>query len=369
VIIAGGGTAGHVFPGLALAGTLRDRGLVVAFIGTDRGLESRLVPQAGFAFHAVPASPLVRRVSIAAARAPFVAMATIRTCRPLVRRARAVVGMGGYASVSAALAARREHVPVLLHEQNAVAGLANRALSRIARAVGLSFADAREAFPRRVRTELTGNPVREEILRVREDREALAKEGRLALDLDEGRRTIVIFGGSLGALHLDRAAVGAARLLASRSDLQILLITGAAHLEVLRPGLPSPVENGTRSLLVRPVGYLDRMDLAYACADLVVSRAGATTIAEISVCGLPALLIPYPYATGRHQEANARALQRVGGASLLLDDQLSAESLAGRIVSLVDHDERLGAMAARSASFGRPDAADRLADLVEEVAS
>jgi UDP-N-acetylglucosamine--N-acetylmuramyl-(pentapeptide) pyrophosphoryl-undecaprenol N-acetylglucosamine transferase len=369
VVIAGGGTAGHVFPGLALAGALRDRGHLVAFIGTERGLESTVVPEAGFPFHAVRANPFVRRVSLETARAPFLALAAVRTCRPLVRGARAVVGMGGYASVSAALAARREHVPIVLHEQNAVAGLANRALSRVAWAVALSFADARDAFPRRIRTELTGNPVRGEILRVREDREAMAKEGRETLELEEGRRTVLIFGGSQGALHLDRAAVGAVRVLTRRSDLQILLITGSAHLETLRAGLPPSAVNGTRGLLVRPVGYLDRMDLAYACADLVVSRAGATTIAEVTACGLPALLVPYPYATGRHQEANARALQRTGGASLLLDDQLSAETLAGRIVSLLDHDERLMAMAQRSASFGRPDAAERLADVVEEVAS
>jgi UDP-N-acetylglucosamine--N-acetylmuramyl-(pentapeptide) pyrophosphoryl-undecaprenol N-acetylglucosamine transferase len=369
VVIAGGGTAGHVFPGLALAGALRDRGHLVAFIGTDRGLESRLVPAEGFTFHAVTATPLVRHVSMAAARAPFAALAAMRTCRPLVRKARAVVGMGGYASVSAALAARREHVPVLLHEQNAVAGLANRALSRIARVVALSFADARDDFPRRVRTQLTGNPVREEILRVPEVREALAKEARQTLDMDEGRRTVVVFGGSQGALHLDRTAVGAARLLASRGDLQILLISGPAHLDMIRPGLPRGAEDGTSGVLVRLVGYLDRMDLAYASADLVVSRAGATTVAELTVCGLPALLVPYPYATARHQEANARALQRAGGASLLLDDQLSAETLAGRIVSLIDHDERLRAMAERSASFGRPDAAERLADLVDEIAS
>jgi UDP-N-acetylglucosamine--N-acetylmuramyl-(pentapeptide) pyrophosphoryl-undecaprenol N-acetylglucosamine transferase len=277
--------------------------------------------------------------------------------------------MGGYASVSAALAARRERVPVVLHEQNAVAGLANRALARVARAVGLSFAEARGAFPRRIRIELTGNPVREDILRTPGDREALAKEAWNVLDLDDARRTVVIFGGSQGALHIDRAAAGAAQLLASRSDLQFLLITGPAHLQLVRPGLPPGAETGKGGLLVRLLGYLDRMDLAFACADLVVSRAGATTVAEVTVCGLPALLIPYPYATGRHQEANARALQRAGGASVLLDDQLSAESLAGRIASLVDQPERLRAMADRSAAFGRPDAAERLADLVEEVAA
>jgi UDP-N-acetylglucosamine--N-acetylmuramyl-(pentapeptide) pyrophosphoryl-undecaprenol N-acetylglucosamine transferase len=369
VVIAAGGTAGHVFPGLALARVLRDRGQVVAFVGTSRGLEATLVPQAGFDFHPVEARPLVRRVSMAALRAPFVALASVKACRPIVRGARAVIGMGGYASVPVALAAWRERVPLVLHEQNAIAGLANRALARMARGVGLSFPDARRAFPRRARVELTGNPVREEILRVPQERDALAKEGRATLELEEGRRTIVIFGGSQGALHIDRAAVGAARILAGRSDLQFLLITGAAHLPAVRPGLPSSAETGAGGLLVRPIGYVERMDLAYACADLVVSRSGATTVAEITVCGLPALLIPYPYATGRHQEANARSVQRAGGASVLLDGQLDADTLAARIVSLIDHEERLEAMAERSSSVGRPDAADRLADLVEESAA
>jgi UDP-N-acetylglucosamine--N-acetylmuramyl-(pentapeptide) pyrophosphoryl-undecaprenol N-acetylglucosamine transferase len=359
-----------VFPGLALARALRDRGHHVAFIGTERGLESRLVPEAGFEFHPVPARPFVRGISIAAARAPFVALASVRSCRPIVRGARAVVGMGGYVSVSGALAARREGVPLALHEQNAVPGLANRVLARLARAVGLSFGEARRYFPRRTTVEVTGNPVRDQVLRVRDEREGLAKEGRELLELENGRRTVVVFGGSQGAIHIDRATVGAARLLSRRADIQILLITGPAHLETIRPGLPAGSTAGSPGgLLVRPVGYLDRMELAYACADLVVSRAGATTVAELAVCGLPALLVPYPYATGRHQEANARALQRAGGASVLLDDQLSAESLAERIQSLVDHQERLGAMAERSAAFGKPDAAQRLADLVEAVAS
>ncbi len=367
IVIAGGGTAGHVYPGLSVANVLRDRGHDVSFIGTDRGVEANLVPQAGFPFHTVPARPFLRELSVAAAKAPFVAMSAVRSCRPLVQRAGAVVGMGGYVSVSAALAARLAHVPVVLHEQNAIAGLANRALGRIARAVGLSFWDARPAFPRRLRAELTGNPVRAEILRVREERDALAKEGRQVLDLHEGRRTVVIFGGSQGALHIDRAAVGMARLLAGRSDLQLVLITGPAHLETVRPGLPPSADGDADGILVRVVGYLDRMELAYACADLVVSRAGATTVAELTACGLPAVLIPYPYATGRHQEANARALQRAGGATVVLDDQLSPEVLGGRVVALLGDEERLAAMAQRSASFGRPDAAERLADLVEEV--
>jgi UDP-N-acetylglucosamine--N-acetylmuramyl-(pentapeptide) pyrophosphoryl-undecaprenol N-acetylglucosamine transferase len=364
VVIAGGGTAGHVFPGVALAITLAGRGHEVAFVGTSRGLEGTLVPAAGFEFHPVEARPLLRRVSLAAARAPFVALAAVNECRRLLRHADVLVGMGGYVSVSSVLAAQRERVPVVLHEQNAVPGLANGWLSRISAAVGLSFADAARMFPHRRRLVVTGNPVRQEILRVPEERGALRAAGNRLLGLKGGRRTIVIFGGSQGALHIDQAAAGACRILAARSDLQVVLITGPAHQDAIRQGLPT----AGAGILVRLFGYVERMDLAYAAADLVVGRAGATTIAELSVCGLPALLIPYPYATRQHQEANARAFQRAGGASVMLDDQLSAESLAGRIENLVGHAERLQAMADRSAAFGRPDAADRLADLVVDVA-
>jgi UDP-N-acetylglucosamine--N-acetylmuramyl-(pentapeptide) pyrophosphoryl-undecaprenol N-acetylglucosamine transferase len=361
-VIAGGGTAGHVIPGVALARVLAGRGHAVSFVGTELGLEARLVRESGFDFHAVPAQPFVRRLSWQALRAPLVSLRSVAIARGFVRGVDAVIGMGGYVSVSTVLAARRERVPVVLHEQNAVPGLANRTLARFSRAVGVAFGDARKFFTRRSRVEVTGNPVRPEILRVAEERDVLGKEGREALDLEDARRTILVFGGSQGALHIDRAAVGACRLLRSRADLQIVLITGPSHFEMIERALPPP-----GGLLVRALGFLDRMDLAYACADLVVCRSGATTIAEVSVCGLPALLVPYPYATRRHQEANARAMQRAGGASVLLDDQLSSESLAARIEALIDHDERLRAMAERSKAFARPDAGDCLADLALEV--
>jgi UDP-N-acetylglucosamine--N-acetylmuramyl-(pentapeptide) pyrophosphoryl-undecaprenol N-acetylglucosamine transferase len=361
-VVVAGGTAGHVYPGLALARALVLHGHEVSFVGTEEHLEASLVPAAGFEFHAVRARPFVRKASLAAVKAPFVALGTVRECRPLVRGSDVVVGMGGYVSVPAVIAARRERIPLVLHEQNAVPGLANRVLSRISGNVALSFGDAARFFSQKVRLIVTGNPVREEILRVPEDRQVLAKEGREELQLEDARRTVVVFGGSQGALHIDRAVIGACHLLANRDDLQVVLITGQAHLEAIKRAAPS----GGGGLIVRLVGYLDRMDLAYACADLVVSRSGATTVAEVTVCGLPALLIPYPYATGRHQEANARALQRGGGASIMLDDQLSAEALARRIESLIDHPERLRAMAERSRAFGRPDAADRLASIVVE---
>jgi UDP-N-acetylglucosamine--N-acetylmuramyl-(pentapeptide) pyrophosphoryl-undecaprenol N-acetylglucosamine transferase len=364
VVIAGGGTAGHVLPGLAVARILRERGHEVSFVGTEQGLEARLVMEAGFPYRPVPARPFVRKISWDAMKAPLVALRSVARARQAIRGMDVLVGMGGYVSVPAVLAARRERVPAVLHEQNAVPGLANRVLARLARAVALSFQDARKFFPRRTRIVLTGNPVRPEILRLIEDRDVLAKEANEVLELEDGRRTIVIFGGSQGALHIDRAAVGACSLLQTRADLQVVLITGPAHLEAIRRGVP-PFNGG---LLARLLGYLDRMELAYACADLVVCRSGAMTIAEITACGLPSLQVPYPYATHGHQEANARALQRFGAAAVLLDDQLTSESLASRIDGLIDHPERLEAMAERARLFGRPDAGPRLADLVEEVA-
>jgi UDP-N-acetylglucosamine--N-acetylmuramyl-(pentapeptide) pyrophosphoryl-undecaprenol N-acetylglucosamine transferase len=360
IVIGAGGTAGHVFPALAVARVLAEgNGADVRFVGTERGLEATLVPAVGLPFTAVEARPFVRTLSPAALRGPFALLRSVRRCRGVVADADVVLGMGGYASGPVVVAAILGRQPVVLHEQNAVPGAANRLFARFARTTALSFAEAGTHLSRRARTVVTGNPVREGILRVTTDRQTLAKEAMRDLDLDEGRRTIVVFGGSQGALHLDRAVVGAAALLRDRADLQILLLTGRAHHEAVRSSVPS-----SGGLVVRTVAFLERMELAYAIADLVVARAGATTIAEVAACGIPALFVPYPYATAGHQEANARAVQRAGGASVLLEDRLDPEVLAERILSLVDHDERLEAMAQRSAAFGRPDAAERVAELV-----
>ena len=361
LIVAAGGTGGHLFPGLALATALTERGRDVAFVGTERGLESRVVPEAGFEFHAVPLEPFVRRVSPEVLRGPAAALRAVGRCRDVVRGAGAVLGMGGYPSVPTVLAARCERVPVVLHEQNAIAGLANRSLSRLSAAVALGFADADRSFPRR-RIVVTGNPVRASVLRVRDDRAALSQEARETFGLEGGRRTVVVFGGSQGAVHVNEAAIGAGRILAHRADLQILLLTGRTHLDAVRRDVLAGGD-----LVFRVEGFVDRMELAYAVADLVISRSGASSVAEISVCGLPALFIPYPHAIAGEQEANARALQRAGGASILMDDELSADSLAERILVLVDHEERLQSMRARSAAFGVPDATERLIDVIAEV--
>jgi UDP-N-acetylglucosamine--N-acetylmuramyl-(pentapeptide) pyrophosphoryl-undecaprenol N-acetylglucosamine transferase len=359
VVIGTGGTAGHVFPAVATAGRLRDRlGAEVVFLGRAEGQEAELVPAAGFRLETVEAVPFRRALSLATLRAPLAALRAAAACRPLVRDADVVLGMGGYVSVPVSLAARRERVPLVLHEQNALPGLANRLAARWARVVALSFLEAGRRLPRRVRTALTGNPVRDAILRVREDREALAEQARAALGLEAGRRTVVILGGSQGALRLNRAGVELCRTLADRSDLQVLLITGPRHHDAVRAHLPP-----TRGLLIRSAPFVERVELVYAAADLAVARAGAGTVAELAVCGVPAILVPYPYATGRHQEANARAVERAGGAMVLLDDAASGGAVAERLEPLLEDPARLESMARSSRRFGRPDAADALADL------
>ncbi len=362
VLVAAGGTAGHVFPALALGRRLAEEpGVAIRFAGTAAGQEARLVPAAGFAFVEVEAKPFVRALSPRALAGPISAVRSFARCRPLVEEADVVVGMGGYVSVPVVLAAIRASRPLVLHEQNAVPGLANRTLARAARAVALSFAEAARMLPRRAKTVVTGNPVRDEIVDVRTDRDALAKEAREVLGLEDGRRTLVVFGGSQGALHLNRATVEAIALLREREDLQVLLLTGPAHLGGVRRALPA-----SSGIVARATAFLDRMELAYAAADLVIARAGATTVAEISVCGLPSLLIPYPYATGRHQEANARALQRAGSAMVLLDDELSGQGLAERIRDAMGDIDRLRAMGERAFAWSRPHAAADLASVVLE---
>jgi UDP-N-acetylglucosamine--N-acetylmuramyl-(pentapeptide) pyrophosphoryl-undecaprenol N-acetylglucosamine transferase len=272
--------------------------------------------------------------------------------------------MGGYVSVPPCLAAKKARVPLVVHEQNAVLSLSNRLLARRARRVGLTFEDARAHLPKKVHATVTGNPVRTTILDVTSRRAELAAEARDSFGFAEGRTTVMVFGGSQGALHLDEIVAGSLSVLGPRVDLQLLVLTGPDHEQVVAG---PAAEEMAAVVHVRP--FLDRMELAYAVADVAVSRAGASNIAEMTVCGVPMILVPYPYATENHQEANARELERLGAADVQLDADLSPEGLAERILALVDDDVRRASMAAASRAWGHPDADARLAALVVEAAA
>jgi UDP-N-acetylglucosamine--N-acetylmuramyl-(pentapeptide) pyrophosphoryl-undecaprenol N-acetylglucosamine transferase len=360
VVIGTGGTAGHIFPALATGARLRDRfGAEVVFIGTGTGQEATIVPRSGFRLESIEALPFQRKMSLRAIRAPAAALRAAGRAREFVRGADVVLGMGGYVSVPVSLAARKEKVPLVVHEQNAVLGLANRLAARWARTVALSFREAGRHLPHRARAVVVGNPVRDAIIEAAERRDHLAAVARETLALEEGRSTLLVFGGSQGAVRLNRATTELGRILRGRDDLQIILVTGPRnHDEVMRH-LPD-----TGRLIVRALPFLDRIELAYSVADLAVTRSGATSVAELCVSGVPAILVPYPYATANHQEANARAVERAGGAAVLLDEQTNGGTLAGLIDELTRWPDRLQAMARAAKEFGKPDAADSLASVV-----
>jgi UDP-N-acetylglucosamine--N-acetylmuramyl-(pentapeptide) pyrophosphoryl-undecaprenol N-acetylglucosamine transferase len=363
IVIAGGGTAGHIVPSIAVADRLREGGASVEFVGSPDGPEASIVPAAGYRFHAVAATPFRREVSVRSAAAPFVALRSVITSRPIVRDAAAVLGMGGYASIASVVAARTERVPTILHEQNAIPGLANRLLGRLATAMALTFEDSRARFPRGLRMEVTGLPLRREIRGVAARREELAAEARRTLDLEPERTTVLVTGGSQGALHVDQTVADAISLLADRSDLQLVVLTGAAH----EPVVAAAVNRGME-LIVRTVPFLERMELVLAVADLAVARAGANTIHELAACSIPSILVPYPHATDDHQEANAREMERAGAADVYRDRDLTPEGLARRILSLVADRERRTVMAKAGAAWAKPDADERVAELVRDVA-
>ncbi|HVL90302.1 MAG TPA: undecaprenyldiphospho-muramoylpentapeptide beta-N-acetylglucosaminyltransferase [Actinomycetota bacterium] len=357
IVIAGGGTGGHVYPGLALAEALRARrpDAAISFIGTERGLEMRAVPAAGFELDTIAVLPWAKTLGARRYLAPATALrATVQAMRILRRRrAQVVVSMGGYASLPAALAARLNGVPIVVHEQNAVPGRANRITARLTRRVAATFAESAAAFPRPSQVRVTGNPIRESLARL--DRDALRPEAFLHFGLDPGKTTVVVTGGSQGAKRLSEAARSLAASWAGDHAMQILLIAGRGNASDAAPGP------------IREIEFTDRMDLVYAAADLVVCRSGAG-IMEVAAAGVPAIMVPYPYARDDHQRANAAALERARAGIIIDETEASPERLAALIREIAGDPARRGAMAAAARAYARPDAAAALAAMVLDAA-
>ena len=367
-VIAGGGTAGHVLPGIAIAKALVARGHpaeTIHFVGSDRGIESRLVPEAGFGLTVLPGRGLQRKFTLENVTAVAgLVVAFVRAVSMIGRRRPAiVVALGGYASVACGLAAVLWRVPVIVAEQNAVPGTANRLVARFARASAVSFDGT--ALPRAT---VTGNPLREAIVGV--DRRRDRERARAQLDLPLDRTVVVAFGGSLGARRINTAVQHARTLWRQRSDLALYHVVGARDWDLAGADEADGDDEDGRgeALLYRPVRYEDRMQLVLAAADVAVCRAGATTVAELAAVGLPAVLVPLPGAPGDHQTANARALSDAGAAVLVPDGELDGARLVAEVDALLAEPDRRDRMAAAAAAAGRPDAGDRVADLVEEHA-
>jgi UDP-N-acetylglucosamine--N-acetylmuramyl-(pentapeptide) pyrophosphoryl-undecaprenol N-acetylglucosamine transferase len=360
VLIAAGGTGGHLYPGIAVAQRLRQRraDTEILFVGTRRGIEQRVLEPLGFPFRSISARALPLRRSPAAIPALASTAAGFLTSLYLCLRFRpdVVVGTGAYVSAPVVLAGKLMRRPCVVLEQNRVPGRTNRLLARVADEVHVSFSESRRYFHRKDNLKLTGNPVREGI--VLRDRMPVARKLALALD----KTTLLVFGGSRGAHRLNQAVVDALPFIERIRKLQLILQTGEAD--------HAWVKNEVGKTHIRAVvePFLTDIAEAYCMADLVLCRAGATTIAEITACGLAAILVPYPHAADQHQLKNAEKLVSVGAAEMILDQELTGKRLARVVRRLVMSDHQLRRMAVRARMVARPEAADRVARSIERLA-
>ncbi|MGE2833474.1 undecaprenyldiphospho-muramoylpentapeptide beta-N-acetylglucosaminyltransferase [Mycobacterium sp. SMC-4] len=360
VVLAGGGTAGHVEPAMAVADALRALApdTRVTALGTARGLETRLVPQRGYDLELITPVPLPRKPTADLARLPLRVRRAVRETRGVLDHVGAdvVIGFGGYVALPAYLAARStrrdRRVPVVIHEANASAGLANKVGARAAARVLSAVPD-----PGLGRVEVVGVPVRDAITAL--DRAALRAEARAFFGFADDARVLLVFGGSQGAQSLNRAVSAAAEDLA-RQGISVLHAHGPKNTLELRdpaPGDPPYVA----------VPYLDRMDLAYAAADLAICRSGAMTVAEVSAVGLPAVYVPLPIGNGE-QRLNARPVVDAGGGLIVDDRDLTPQFVADTVAALLTDSERLSTMTAAAVLAGHPDAARRVAEVALDVA-
>jgi UDP-N-acetylglucosamine--N-acetylmuramyl-(pentapeptide) pyrophosphoryl-undecaprenol N-acetylglucosamine transferase len=357
VVLAGGGTAGHISPLLAIARAIRtdDPDARVLAVGTAAGMETRLVPAAGFELATIERVPLPRRPSLDLLKLPFKFAAAVRQARGIIEQAGAdvVVGVGGYVSTPMYIAARQAKVPMVIHEANARPGLANRVGARLTRHVAVAFQSTRLPHAAWV-----GMPMRTEISSL--DRAARRPAARERLGLAADKPTLIVTGGSSGAASINRTIGGALQALAD-AGIQTLHITGRGKQQLDAAGAPLSAPG------YRQVEYVDGMEDVYAAADLLLARAGAATVCEVAAVGLPAVLVPLPHGNGE-QALNAADLAGAGGAVLVRDQDFTAEWVESNVPALLKDPARLEAMAAAGRSLGIRDADQRMARMVFEAA-
>lgn len=362
VIICGGGTAGHIYPGLALAEELKSRNVDILYVGSSNGIETKLVPSAGFSFKSINIKGFKRKVSMDTFKTIYLAVASLFSSREIIVdfKPDVVVGFGGYASGPIAILAGIMKIPLLIHEQNAIPGLTNRLLGRLAGVVAVSYPGSEVYFQKTKNVKLTGNPVRSVISKA--DRLKSIEE----FGLNNERKTILIFGGSRGARKINESVIEAYPFFRDRDGIQIVHITGDLDFEFVKEKIFNQKRKDDK-LIYRCYPYIEDIGKLYSCSDLVVCRAGATTIAEITNCGLPAILIPYPYSTDNHQEKNARVLEQNNAGIIILDKDLNGQLLFEEITRLFSSSFKLPEMKKNSKSLSNPKAAEVIAGLVFEL--
>ncbi len=365
VLVTGGGTGGHIYPAVAIAKGIKVQNpeAEILFVGTAKGMEADIVPKAGLPFRTVTVEGLARKVSFRAlvtllktAKGCFEAYKIIREFQPT-----AVIGTGGYVCGPVVLIAGLLNIPTLIHEQNAYPGVTNKLLARFVKKVAVTFPESKKYFSPKADIIVTGLPVRPEIQTA--DREKSIQ----SLGLNRDKFTVLVAGGSRGARSINKAAAGVIARLCSQDGIQVIHMTGQTGYDETVADFKTAGIDLVNCGNITVTPYLYNMDEALAAADLIVCRAGAASIAEIAVRGVPSILIPYPYSTENHQEHNARALAEKGAAIMILDKELTGESLWEAVRNLFANRARLASMAAAAKQLGKPGALTELLRLVNQL--
>jgi len=356
IIISGGGTGGHVFPAIAIADAIKKirPDAEILFVGAKGKIEMEKVPKAGYPIEGLWISGFHRKLTLRNLLFPLKLLTSLWNARRIVARFKpdAAVGVGGYASGPLLRAATSRGIPALLQEQNSFAGVTNRLLAAKAKKICVAYDKMERYFPAE-KIVLTGNPVRRDLANL----QVTAAEGLKYFDLDAGKKTIFVFGGSLGARSINEAMAANAELLGRQSDIQVLWQVGSLYYETYKDCATARLPN----VRLRP--FIDRMDMAYAMADLVICRAGALTISELCLVGKAALLIPSPNVAEDHQTKNAKALVEKE-AALLLPDRDAKELIVAQAIQLLINEPQLEKLRQNIRQLARPDAADRIAEEV-----
>ena len=361
VIISGGGTGGHIFPAIAIADALKakDPEAEILFVGALGKMEMKKVPEAGYPIIGLPVRGLQRKLTWKNVLLPARIVQSLVKARKILKEFRpdAVVGVGGYASGPVLYAATGMKIPTLIQEQNSVAGMTNKLLAGRANRICVAFEGMETQFPID-KLRLLGNPVRKDIGNLKGKR----KEALTFFGLDQNKKTVFVFGGSLGARTLNEAMTNATAHIGEQKEAQFLWQTGSLYADEFAKSATAGLAN------VQPLAFVNRMDLAYAMADLVICRAGALTLAELGIAGKAAILVPSPNVVADHQRSNARALVSKG-AAVMIEDAQAKEKLIPKALELLNDSATLKAMSAEMEKTAFPDAADRIATEVIELAN
>lgn len=366
IIMSGGGTGGHIYPAITIVRAIQKYipSCEVLFIGTQQGLEADIIPQEGFEIRMIDVRGFERRLSLKNIQTIFKTIGSVWKSREIIRNFKPdiVIGTGGYVCGPVLLAASMMNIPTMIQEQNVIPGVTNKILSRFVDKIAVGYEEALTYFPYQEKGFVSGNPIRPEIL------SATREEGIIALGLDPAKRTILISGGSRGARSINQAMIEVYQQFAGREDIQLLHVTGQSEYNGIVGKLQECCIDTIKAGNIIITPYLYNMPLALAAADLAIFRAGAVGLAELTARGIPAILVPYPYAAENHQEFNARVMEQKGAAVVIRDAELTGNRLTNVISDLINSPKKLNEMAAASKKIGCPEAAETIAKIALAMA-